>query len=64
MKMKKTDIIKVEIDRKGLIDALLCKEEPFTWRMPMGVQCEVELQVEVDRAQDKRLGRTRGDVAR
>ena len=43
MKMEKIGIIKVEINREGLIDALLCKEEPSTWRMPLEAQCEVEL---------------------
>ena len=42
MKMDKTGTIKVDIDRRGLIDALLFKEELSRWRMPMGAQCEVE----------------------
>ena len=33
-------------------------------REPSGAQSEVELQEEVDRARDKRFGKTRGDVAR
>ena len=48
MKMEKIGAIKVEIYREGLIDALLCKKEPSTWRMPVGAQCEVELHMEMD----------------
>ena len=48
MKLEKTDAIKMEINHERLIDALLCKE-PSTWRMSAEAQCEVELQMEVDR---------------
>ena len=62
--MEKIGAIKMEINHGGLIDALLCKEEPSIWRMPARVQCEVELQIEIDRAQDGRLERKICDIAR
>ena len=43
IEVEKTGTIKVEIDHRGLIDSLLCKEEPSTWRMPVEAQCKVEL---------------------
>ena len=63
MKMEKTGTIKMEIDHGGLIDALLCKEEPSRWRMPAGAQYEMELQMEMDRVWDERLERM-SDVVR
>ena len=62
--MKKTGAIKVKIDRGGLIDALLCKKKPSTRRMPVGAQCEVELQMEMDRARDGRLRRRINNIVR
>ena len=52
MKIDKTSIIKIEINRRELIDTLLYKKVLSTQRMPAEAQCEMELQVEMDRTWD------------